>query len=195
MTTADMAMRMDPIYEPISRRFHENPDELADAFARAWFQADAPRHGSAGALSRAGGPRGGSDLADPVPPVTHHPIDERDIAALKARILGSGLPVSQLVSSAWASASTFRGSDLRGGANGARVRLAPQKDWEVNQPARLASVLETLESIQRSSTTRSPQRKEGLARGPDRPRRVRGRRAGGEQRRARGDGSVRAGPR
>ena len=149
MTTADMAMRMDPAYEPISRRFHENPDVFADAFARAWFKLT---HRDMGPRARYLGPEvPGEELIwqDPIPPVTHHPIDERDIAALKTRILASGLSVSQLVSTAWASASTFRGSDLRGGANGARIRLAPQKDWEVNQPARLASVLETLEGIQR----------------------------------------------
>ena len=148
MTTADMAMRMDPIYEPISRRFHENPDEFADAFARAWFKL----------THRDMGPRAcylGNEVPaeeliwqDPVPAVTHTLIDDGDIAALKAKILDSGLTVSQLVSTAWASASTFRGSDKRGGANGARIRLAPQKDWEVNQPAQLASVLETLEGIQ-----------------------------------------------
>ena len=149
MTTADMAMRMDPIYEPISRRFHENPDELADAFARAWFKLT---HRDMGPRARYLGPEVPEEeliWQDPVPAVTHRLIDEQDIAALKGRILGSGLSVSRLVSTAWASASTFRGSDLRGGANGARVRLAPQKDWEVNQPARLASVLEALERIRR----------------------------------------------
>ena len=149
MTTADMAMRMDPVYEPISRRFHENPDAFADAFARAWFKLT---HRDMGPRPRYLGPEVPREeliWQDPIPPVTHHPIDERDIAALKARILASGLSVSQLVSTAWASASTFRGSDLRGGANGARIRLAPQKDWEVNEPARLASVLETLEDIRR----------------------------------------------
>ncbi len=148
MTTADMAMRMDPDYEPISRRFHENPDAFADAFARAWFKLT---HRDMGPRVRYLGPEVPEEeliWQDPVPAVTHDVIDERDIAALKARILASGLSVSELVSTAWASASTFRGSDLRGGANGARIRLAPQKDWEVNQPARLASVLETLEGIQ-----------------------------------------------
>ena len=150
MTTADMAMRMDPVYEPISRRFHENPDAFADAFARAWFKLT---HRDMGPRARYLGPEvPGEELIwqDPIPPVTHHPIDERDIAALKAAILASGLSVSQLVSTAWASASTFRGSDLRGGANGARIRLAPQKDWEANEPARLASVLDTLEDIRRA---------------------------------------------
>ncbi len=148
MTTADMAMRMDPIYEPISRRFHENPDELAEAFARAWFKLT---HRDMGPRSRYLGPEIPSEeliWQDPIPAVTHELIDEQDIATLKAGILASGLSVSQLVSTAWASASTFRGSDLRGGANGARIRLAPQKDWEVNQPTQLASVLLSLEGIQ-----------------------------------------------
>ena len=148
MTTADMAMRMDPIYEPISRRFHANPEELADAFARAWFKMT---HRDMGPRVRYLGPEVPSEnliWQDPVPAVAHPLVDEQDIASLKARILASGLSVSQLVSTAWASASTFRGSDLRGGANGARIRLAPQKDWEVNQPAQLASVLTALEGIQ-----------------------------------------------
>ncbi len=150
MTTADMAMRMDPIYEPISRRFHADPEAFADAFARAWFKLT---HRDMGPRALYLGPEVPEEeliWQDPIPPVTHHPIDEQDIASLKASILASGLSVSELVSTAWASASTFRGSDLRGGANGARLRLAPQKDWEVNQPARLASVLETLEGIQRA---------------------------------------------
>ena len=148
MTTADMAMRMDPIYEPISRRFHANPDELADAFARAWFKMT---HRDMGPRARYLGPEVPSEnliWQDPVPAVDHPLADEQDIAALKAKILASGLSVSQLVSTAWASASTFRSSDLRGGANGARIRLAPQKDWEVNQPAQLASVLTALDGIQ-----------------------------------------------
>ena len=148
MTTADMAMRMDPIYESISRRFHENPDEFADAFARAWFKLT---HRDMGPRARYLGPEVPAEeliWQDPIPAVTHELINEQDIAALKSRILASGLSVSQLVSTAWASASTFRGSDLRGGANGARIRLAPQKDWEVNQPDQLAKVLQTLESIQ-----------------------------------------------
>ena len=150
MTTADMAMRMDPIYEPIARRFHANPDEFADAFARAWFKLT---HRDMGPRSRYLGPEVPSEeliWQDPIPAVTHELIDDEDIATLKATILASGLSVSQLVSTAWASASTFRGSDLRGGANGARIRLAPQKDWEVNQPAQLASVLQTLEGIQQA---------------------------------------------
>ena len=147
MTTADMAMRMDPIYESISRRFHENPDEFADAFARAWFKLT---HRDMGPRPRYLGPEIPEEeliWQDPIPAVTHELIDERDVAALKARILASGLSVSQLVSTAWASASTYRGSDLRGGANGARIRLAPQKDWEVNQPDQLANVLATLEGV------------------------------------------------
>ena len=149
MTTADMAMRMDPIYEPISRRFHENPDELADAFARAWYKLT---HRDMGPRVRYLGPEVPEEelvWQDPIPAVTHELIDERDVAALKGRIVASGVAVSDLVSTAWASASTYRGSDMRGGANGARIRLAPQKDWEVNQPSRLASVLETLEGIQK----------------------------------------------
>ncbi|MCY4440330.1 MAG: catalase/peroxidase HPI [Deltaproteobacteria bacterium] len=148
MTTADMALRMDTVYEPISRRFHENPVEFADAFARAWFKLT---HRDMGPRSRYLGPEVPAEeliWQDPVPAVTHPVIDGQDIATLKAGILASGLSVSQLVSTAWASASTFRGSDMRGGANGARIRLAPQKDWEVNEPARLATVLETLEGVQ-----------------------------------------------
>lgn len=148
MTTADMAMRMDPVYEPISRRFHENPEEFADAFARAWFKLT---HRDMGPKVRYLGPEvPEEDLLwqDPIPAVTHNLIDEQDIADLKGKIRDSGLSVSELVSTAWASASTYRGSDMRGGANGARIRLAPQKDWEVNQPDQLASVLQALEGIQ-----------------------------------------------
>ena len=150
MTTADMAMRMDPIYEPISRRFHENPDQLADAFARAWFKLT---HRDMGPRTRYLGKEVPAEellWQDPIPEVTNDLIDDQDVAALKGQILGSGLSVSQLVSTAWASASTFRGSDMRGGANGARIRLAPQKDWDVNQPAQLSSVLGTLEGIQKA---------------------------------------------
>ncbi len=149
MTTADMAMRMDPIYEPIARRFLENPDQFAEAFARAWFKLT---HRDMGPRSRYLGPEVPAEdflWQDPVPAVTHELIDEQDIAALKGKILASGLSVSQLVSTAWASASTFRDSDKRGGANGARIRLAPQKDWDVNQPTQLTTVLQTLEAIQR----------------------------------------------
>ena len=149
MLTTDLALRMDPIYEPISRRFLENPDEFADAFGRAWFKLT---HRDMGPISRYLGPEVPDEQLlwqDPVPAVDHELIDAQDVAALKSRILESGLSVSQLVSTAWASASTFRGSDKRGGANGARIRLAPQKDWEVNQPAQLGAVLGVLEDIQR----------------------------------------------
>ncbi|MCY0150232.1 catalase/peroxidase HPI [Hoeflea sp. G2-23] len=147
MTTADMAMRMDPAYEKISRRFHENPDQFADAFARAWFKLT---HRDMGPRECYFGPEVPAEVLiwqDPVPELDHALVDASDIAALKAQILASGLSVSELVSTAWASASTFRGSDKRGGANGARIRLAPQKDWEANQPAQLAKVLDTLEGI------------------------------------------------
>ena len=164
MTTADMAMRMDPIYEKISRRFHKNPDEFADAFARAWFKLT---HRDMGPKSRYLGPEvPKEDLIwqDPIPVVDHKLIDEKDIASLKSKILASGLSISQLVTTAWASASTFRGSDKRGGANGARIRLAPQKDWEVNQPAQLQTVLQTLEKIQKEfNATQSGGKKVSLA--------------------------------
>jgi catalase-peroxidase len=148
MTTADMAMKLDPTYAPIARRFHENPDQLADAFARAWYKLT---HRDMGPRSRYLGPLVPAEellWQDPVPDVAHPLINEADIAALKGKILAAGLSTSQLVSTAWASAATFRGSDKRGGANGARIRLAPQKDWEVNQPAQLATVLAKLEAIQ-----------------------------------------------
>jgi len=148
MLTTDLALRMDPVYEPISRRFFENRTEFADAFARAWFKLT---HRDMGPVSRYLGPLVPAEpqiWQDPVPAVTHELVDEADIAALKATILASGLTVSQLVSAAWAAASTFRGTDKRGGANGARIRLAPQNDWEVNNPAELAPVLRTLEGIQ-----------------------------------------------
>ncbi len=148
MTTADMGLRMDPTYEKISRRFMANPQALADAFARAWFKLT---HRDMGPLSRYLGPLVPKETLiwqDPVPAVNHPLVDAQDIAALKTKILASGLSISQLVITAWASAVTFRGSDKRGGANGARIRLAPQKDWEVNQPAELAKVLHTLEAIQ-----------------------------------------------
>ncbi len=149
MSTADMAMRMDPAYEKISRRFHQNPAEFADAFARAWYKLT---HRDMGPISRYLGPEVAQEellWQDPVPAVDHELIGAQDIADLKAKILASGLSVSQLVSTAWASASTFRGSDKRGGANGARIRLAPQKDWEANNPAQLADVLSTFEGIQK----------------------------------------------
>jgi catalase-peroxidase len=150
MTTADLSLRFDPIYEPIARRYLENPEEFADAFARAWFKLT---HRDMGPRSRYLGPEVPEEeliWQDPVPAVDHELIDAQDIADLKGKILASGLSVSQLVSTAWASASTFRGSDMRGGANGARIRLAPQKDWEVNQPAQLKEVLQTLEGIQKA---------------------------------------------
>ena len=149
MTTADLALRMDPIYEPIARRFRDNPDEFADAFARAWFKLTHRDMGPRARYLGAEVPAEELLWQDPVPAVDHDLIDGQDIAALKSDILGSGLSISQLVSTAWASAATFRGSDMRGGANGARIRLAPQKDWAVNQPAALAGVLETLAGIQK----------------------------------------------
>jgi len=147
MLTTDLSLRFDPVYEKISRRFYENPDQLADAFARAWFKLT---HRDMGPRSRYLGPEVPAEeliWQDPIPAVDHKLIDEQDIASLKDKVLASGLSVSELVSTAWASASTFRGSDKRGGANGARIRLAPQKDWEANEPARLAKVLGTLEGI------------------------------------------------
>jgi len=150
MTTADLSLRFDPIYEPIARRYIENPEEFADAFARAWFKLT---HRDMGPRSRYLGPEVPAEeliWQDPVPAVDQLMIDAQDIADLKGKILASGLSISQLVSTAWASASTFRGSDKRGGANGARIRLAPQKDWEVNQPAQLKTVLQTLEGIQKA---------------------------------------------
>jgi catalase-peroxidase len=149
MLTTDLSLRFDPVYEKISRRFMDNPDQFADAFARAWFKLT---HRDMGPRSRYLGPEvPGEDLIwqDPIPAVNHELVDTQDIAALKGKILASGLSISQLVSTAWASASTFRGSDKRGGANGARIRLAPQRDWQVNQPAQLAKALNTLEAIQK----------------------------------------------
>ncbi|MCU0370135.1 MAG: catalase/peroxidase HPI [Bacteroidales bacterium] len=153
MLTTDLSLRFDPIYEKISRRFLENPDEFADAFARAWFKLT---HRDMGPRARYLGPEAPAEVLiwqDPVPAVDHPLIDEKDSAALKAKVLNSGLSVSQLVSTAWASASTFRGSDKRGGANGARIRLAPQKDWAVNNPAQLMKVLQTLEGIRKEFNT------------------------------------------
>ena len=164
MTTADMSMRMDPIYEPIARRFHENPDEFADAFARAWFKLT---HRDMGPRCRYLGPEvPGEELIwqDPLPEVDHELIDDADVAALKERVRDSGLSVSELVSTAWASASTFRGSDMRGGANGARIRLAPQKDWEVNRPDQLTKVLDVLEGIRTDfNASQSGDRKVSMA--------------------------------
>jgi catalase-peroxidase len=149
MLTTDLSLRVDPIYEKISRHFYEHPDQFADAFARAWFKLT---HRDMGPIVRYLGPLVPNEQLpwqDPIPAVDHPLIGEQEIAALKATILASGLSVSQLVAAAWASASTFRGSDKRGGANGARIRLAPQKDWDVNQPAQLAQVLQTLGAIQK----------------------------------------------
>ena len=151
MLTTDLSLRFDPAYEKISRRFYENPDQFADAFARAWFKLT---HRDMGPIARYLGPLVPKETLiwqDPIPAVNHPLIGDQDIAALKAKILSSGLSVSQLISTAWASASTFRGSDKRGGANGARIRLAPQKDWDVNQPAQLKTVLQKLEAIQKES--------------------------------------------
>jgi catalase-peroxidase len=149
MFTTDLALKVDPIYAPIAKRFQEHPEEFADAFARAWFKLT---HRDMGPIARYLGPQVPKEVLlwqDPVPAVDHELIGEQDAAALKAKILASGLSISQLVKTAWASASTFRGSDKRGGANGARIRLTPQKDWEVNQPGELAQTLEKLEAIQK----------------------------------------------
>ncbi len=161
MLTTDLALRLDPAYEKISRRFYEHPDQFADAFARAWFKLT---HRDMGPIVRYLGPlvpKEALPWQDPIPAVNHPLIGEQEIAALKAKILASGLSVSQLVSTAWASAATFRGSDKRGGANGARIRLAPQKDWEVNQPAELAKVLQKLEAIQKEFNASQSEGKSG----------------------------------
>jgi catalase-peroxidase len=164
MTTADLSLRFDPIYEPIAKRYLENPEEFADAFARAWFKLT---HRDMGPRSRYLGPEVPEEeliWQDPVPAVDHELVDAKDIDRLKTKILASGLSISELVSTAWASASTFRGSDKRGGANGARIRLAPQKDWEVNEPDRLNKVLGTLEGIQKEfNSSQSGGKKVSLA--------------------------------
>ncbi len=163
MTTADMGLKMDPVYEKISRHFQANPDEFADAFARAWFKLT---HRDMGPITRYLGPEVPKEeliWQDPIPAVTHKLINDQDIATLKSTILSSGLSVSELVSTAWASASTFRGSDKRGGANGARIRLEPQKNWEVNRPTQLAKVLETLEGIQNEFNNAQSDKKVSLA--------------------------------
>ena len=163
MTTADLAMRMDPIYEKISRRFHKNPKEFADAFARAWFKLT---HRDMGPKARYLGPEvPKKDLIwqDPIPAVNHKLINKKDAAGLKKKILDSGLSISELVYTAWSSASTFRGSDMRGGANGARIRLEPQKDWEANQPAQLEKVLKKLKGIQKDFNNRKDGKKVSLA--------------------------------
>ncbi|WP_028582755.1 catalase/peroxidase HPI [Desulfogranum japonicum] len=156
MTTADLSLRYDPIYEPIARRYMENPEEFEDAFARAWFKLT---HRDMGPRSRYLGPEVPAEeliWQDPIPPVDHELIDAQDVTLLKSKILESELSIPQLVSTAWASASTFRGSDMRGGANGARIRLAPQKDWKVNQPEQLAKVLQSLETIQKDFNNAQP---------------------------------------
>lgn len=163
MLTTDLSLRFDPVYEKISRRFLENPDQFADAFARAWFKLT---HRDMGPIQRYLGPLVPKETLiwqDPIPAVDHELVSEQDIAALKSKILGSGLTVPELVSTAWASASTFRGSDKRGGANGARIRLAPQKDWEVNEPAQLSKVLGKLEAIQKEFNASSGAKKVSLA--------------------------------
>lgn len=164
MTTADMALRMDPAYEKISRRFHQNPHELADAFARAWYKLT---HRDMGPITRYLGPLVAKETLiwqDPIPALNHELVDAADIAHLKTQLLSSGLTISQLVSTAWASASTFRDSDKRGGANGARIRLAPQKDWEANQPAELAQILAKLEAVQQAfNSTQAGGKKISLA--------------------------------
>src|SRR5260221_1873162 len=164
LLTTDLSLRLDPAYEKISRRFYEHPDQFADAFARAWFKLT---HRDMGPISRYLGPLVPKETLiwqDPVPAVDHKLIGEQDIAALKAKILKSGLSISQLVTTAWASAASFRGSDKRGGANGARIRLTPQKDWEVNQPAELAKALEALEAIQKDfNSSQSGGKKVSLA--------------------------------
>jgi catalase-peroxidase len=163
MTTADLSLRFDPVYEPISRRFHKDPKAFADAFARAWFKLT---HRDMGPRSRYLGPEVPAEALlwqDPLPAADHESIDEQDVAALKARLLASGLSVAQLVTTAWGSAATFRGSDMRGGANGARIRLAPQKDWEANQPAELAAILQRLEAVRKEFNAASGRKKVSLA--------------------------------
>ena len=164
MLTTDLALKFDPVYEKISRRFYEHPDQFADAFARAWFKLT---HRDMGPRTRYLGPEVPDEeliWQDPIPALNHRLIDEQDIASLKHKILASGLSISELISTAWASASTFRGSDKRGGANGARIRLKPQQDWEVNQPAQLAKMLKTLEDIQSTfNSARSDGKKVSLA--------------------------------
>ena len=150
MLTTDLSLRLDPAYEKISKRFHEHPEELADAFARAWYKLT---HRDMGPRVRYLGPEVPAEellWQDPIPTVDHKLVDAKEVAGLKEKILACGLSVSELVATAWASAATFRGSDKRGGANGGRIRLAPQKDWEANQPAQLAKVLKALEGIQKA---------------------------------------------
>ena len=192
MTTATSRCGSILIYEKISRRFMEHPDQFADAFARAWFKLT---HRDMGPRARYLGPEVPKEeliWQDPIPKVNHKLIDAKDIASLKRKILASGLSVSELVSTAWASASTFRGSDKRGGANGARIRLAPQKDWEVNQPAQLAKVLKTLEGIQSAFNKAKSRGKKVSSGRPDRSGRLRGHREGCEECRSQSDGSIHA---
>ena len=183
MLTTDLSLRMDPAYEKISRRFYEHPDQFADAFARAWFKLT---HRDMGPKIRYLGhlvPKETLIWQDPIPAVDHPLIDDADIAALKAKILGAGLTVPQLVSAAWASASTFRGSDKRGGGNGARIRLEPQKDWEVNNPAELKEDAREARGDPEGLQRLRQRRQEGLARRPDRAWRRSGDRESGEGRR------------
>ncbi len=193
MLTTDLSLRFDPAYEKISRRFYEHPEELAAAFAKAWFKLT---HRDMGPITRYLGPLVPKEpqiWQDPVPPVTHKLIGAKDIAALKDKILNSKLSISQLVSTAWAAAATFRGTDKRGGANGARIRLAPQKDWEVNNPAELAKVLRTLEGIRKDvQQLAGPREEGGLAGRPDRAGRLRGRRASRRRRRVQRAGAIQA---
>ena len=193
MLTTDLALRFDPVYEKISRRFMENPDELADAFARAWFKLT---HRDMGPRTRYLGPDVPAEeliWQDPIPPVNHKLIDAPDIASLKVKVLASGLSVSELISTAWASASTFRGSDKRGGANGARIRLAPQKDWEVNEPAQLAKGAQDLGGHPEHVQQRAVRRQEGITRRPHCSGRLRRRRTGCEECWSQGDCSLHAG--
>ena len=193
MLTTDLALRADPAYEAISRRFHENPDEFAEAFAKAWYKL---LHRDMGPVTRYLGPWVPEPQLwqDPVPAVDHELVGPEEVAALKASLLDSGLTVSELAAVAWGSAASFRGTDRRGGANGARIRLEPQRSWEVNEPARLAKVLEVLEKVRAGLQHRPVRRHASLAGRPDRARRVRGRRAGRQERRPRGHGAVPAGP-
>ena len=192
MLTTDLALRVDPIYAPISKRFHENPDQLADAFAKAWFKL---LHRDMGPRTRYLGPwvPGPQLWQDPVPDVDHELINEQDIAGLKRKILDAGLSIPQLVATAWCSAASFRGTDKRGGANGARIRLAPQKDWESNEPAQLGKVLRGFGEGSAGLQLRADQRQEGLTGRPDRAGRMRRRGAGGPERRSRYHRPVRAG--
>ena len=192
MLTTDIALKMDPNYAPIAKRFLDHPQQFADAFAKAWYKLT---HRDMGPLSRYLGPLVPKEeliWQDPVPAVDHELIGEQDIAALKAKILQSGLSIPQLVNAAWASASSFRGSDKRGGANGARIRLSPQKDWEVNQPAELAKVLAKLEAIQKEFNALAvrAEKKRGLACGPDRSGWLRSRRGSRQKSRAQREGSI-----